>query len=175
VYSIRSNLVTTENALNPIHSSSSSYGNDTEKPVSNLLQFSLSVALFYFHTCICKWRGMQANYCTKDTQASYATIHTKFSKNWYICLNHASSVLSIEHNMTHNMTWVWCTQTDTTFMQSVKPTQTTHLRMVVQKCNINSLKPDGYYMYHLPHTVCLYDPHSKQRLFPQIALTGWAL
>jgi hypothetical protein len=51
----------------------------------------------------------------------------------------------------------------------------------------HSLKPSGYYMYnllyhtktlHSAHTVYLcvpYGSHNKQRLFPQTALTGWAL
>jgi endoribonuclease Dicer len=53
--------------------------------------------------------------------------------------------------------------------------------------HVNPLKPSGYYMYHLlyhtktlhsTHTVylcVLYGSHNKQRLFPQTALTGWAL
>jgi hypothetical protein len=52
---------------------------------------------------------------------------------------------------------------------------------------INPLEPSGYYTYHLlqhtktlhsAHTVYLcvpYNSHNKQRLFPQTALTGWAL
>jgi hypothetical protein len=52
---------------------------------------------------------------------------------------------------------------------------------------INPLKPSGYYIYHpLYHTKTLhsadsvylcvpYGSHNKQRLFPQTALTGWAL
>jgi hypothetical protein len=51
----------------------------------------------------------------------------------------------------------------------------------------NPLKPSGHYMYHLlwhtkilhsAHRVYLcvsYGSHNKQRLFPQTALTGWAL
>jgi hypothetical protein len=50
-----------------------------------------------------------------------------------------------------------------------------------------TLNPSGYYMYHpLEHTKILhsahtvylcvpYGSHNKQRLFPQTALTGWAL
>jgi hypothetical protein len=53
--------------------------------------------------------------------------------------------------------------------------------------DINPVNPSGYYMYHLlehtqtlhsAHTVYLcvpYGSHNKQRLFPQTALTGWAL
>jgi hypothetical protein len=53
--------------------------------------------------------------------------------------------------------------------------------------SISPLKRSGYYMYHprehsktlhSAHTVYLcvpYGSHNKQRLFPQTALTGWAL
>jgi hypothetical protein len=52
--------------------------------------------------------------------------------------------------------------------------------------NVNPLKPSGHYMYHRFNTpklyilptqcICVpYGSHNKQGLFPQTAITGWAL